>query len=69
MNEFIPNLARILIVDDQELNISLLERILGRAGYKHIYSTQDSQQILQLLKEVEPDIILSRPTDQDWMDF
>jgi putative two-component system response regulator len=56
--EFTPNLAKILIVDDQEHNISLLERILERAGYVNIFSTLDPHQIQQLLNDVEPDIIL-----------
>ncbi|NHN28256.1 HD-GYP domain-containing protein [Paenibacillus agricola] len=51
-------LSKILIVDDQEYNISLLERILGRAGFKHIHSTMDPQQVLLMLEEVKPDIVL-----------
>ncbi|MDF2959542.1 MAG: response regulator [Paenibacillus sp.] len=51
-------LAKLLIVDDQEYNISLLERILGRAGFTHVYSTMDPQQIKRLLMEVDPDIVL-----------
>ncbi|WP_231571251.1 response regulator [Gordoniibacillus kamchatkensis] len=51
-------LANILIVDDQEYNISLLERILSRAGFKHLYSTMDPRQIRQLLTEIDPDIVL-----------
>ncbi len=51
-------LANILIVDDQEVNISLLERILGRAGFKNVHSTTDQLQIQSLLLEVKPDIIL-----------
>ncbi|BBI32636.1 HD domain-containing phosphohydrolase [Cohnella abietis] len=51
-------IAKILIVDDQEYNVSLLERILGRAGYKKVYSTMDSLQVERLLTEIEPDIIL-----------
>lgn len=50
--------AKILIVDDQEYNISLLERILGRAGFLHVYSTMDPLQIQHLLIEVDPDIVL-----------
>lgn len=50
--------ANILIVDDQEYNVSLLERILRRAGFKNVYSTMDSLEIERLLKEVDPDIIL-----------
>lgn len=51
-------LAKILIVDDQEYNVSLLERILRRAGFENINSTMDSQQIRNLLVEVDPDIVL-----------
>jgi putative two-component system response regulator len=58
MNEFEPRLAKVLIVDDQEYNISLLERILGRAGFKHIHSTMDPYQIQHLLTEINPDIVL-----------
>ncbi|GGD58431.1 HD-GYP domain-containing protein [Paenibacillus nasutitermitis] len=58
MAEFTPNQAKILIVDDQEYNISLLERILSRAGFMHIFSTLDPHRINQLLQEIDPDIIL-----------
>ncbi|OBR65142.1 two-component system response regulator [Paenibacillus oryzae] len=50
--------GKILIVDDQEYNVSLLERILGRAGFKNVHSTMDSLQVERLLGEVEPDIVL-----------
>lgn len=50
--------ANILIVDDQEYNISLLERILRRAGFKQIFTTMDPYQILPMLIEVNPDIVL-----------
>ncbi len=52
------SLAKILIVDDQEYNIHLLERILQRAGFKHIHSRMDATHILQYLVEIKPDIIL-----------
>lgn len=58
MNEVDLNLANILIIDDQEYNISLLERILTRAGFKHLISSTDPTQIERLLKEVVPDIVL-----------
>jgi len=51
-------IAKVLIVDDQEYNVSLLERILGRAGFKNVYSTMDSLQVERLLAEIDPDIIL-----------
>ncbi|MBE1444935.1 HD domain-containing phosphohydrolase [Paenibacillus sp. OAS669] len=51
-------LGKILIVDDQEYNVSLLERILGRAGFQNVYSTMNSLEVERLLTEVDPDIIL-----------
>ncbi|MFC5472128.1 HD-GYP domain-containing protein [Cohnella suwonensis] len=51
-------LARILIVDDQEINIGLLERILRRSGFSDLHSTMDALKIGQLVEEVGPDIVL-----------
>lgn len=50
--------AKILIVDDQEYNVSLLERILRRAGFQNVYSTMESLHVEHLLTELSPDIIL-----------
>jgi putative two-component system response regulator len=51
-------LAKVLIVDDQEYNVSLLERILRRAGFQHVHSIMDPLQIQAMLVAVEPDIVL-----------
>lgn len=50
--------ARILIVDDQEANVSLLKAILSRAGYSSVASTTDPREVLALCVEFEPDLIL-----------
>jgi putative two-component system response regulator len=50
--------ARLLIVDDQEQNIRMLERILAKAGYEHVTSTTDSTEALALKTRVSPDLIL-----------
>ncbi|MFD0672200.1 HD-GYP domain-containing protein [Cohnella sp. GCM10027633] len=50
--------ACILIVDDQEYNISLLARILQRAGFARVHSTMDPLQVDALLAEHDPDIVL-----------
>lgn len=50
--------ARILIVDDQEQNISLLRRILARAGYEHIASTTIPAEVLSLKEQFQPDLVL-----------
>lgn len=40
--------AKILIVDDQEANISLLERMLSAAGYDSVTSTMEPTQVCEL---------------------
>ncbi|MBD2847354.1 response regulator [Paenibacillus sp. IB182496] len=50
--------ARILIVDDQMYNISLLERILQRAGFSAFTSTTDPTEVERLLCDSAPDIVL-----------
>ncbi len=50
--------ARILIVDDQQANVCLLERILNRAGYTRLTSTTDSRQAAALFSQIEPDLVL-----------
>jgi two-component system sensor histidine kinase/response regulator len=53
-----PKTARILIVDDQEPNIRLLERILADASYENLHATADARQVLRLCEEIQPDLIL-----------
>jgi len=50
--------ARVLIVDDQPANVLLLEKMLASNGYKHLRSTQDSREVLDLYKEFKPDLVL-----------
>ena len=50
--------ARILVVDDQEANVRLLQRLLERAGYTHVSTTTDSRQVLAMYEELDPDLIL-----------
>ena len=50
--------ARILIVDDQEQNISLLRRILARAGYENVASTTVPADVLSLKEQFQPDLVL-----------
>jgi len=50
--------ARILIIDDQAQNISLLRRILERAGYENIASTTNPAEALTLKGEFRPDLVL-----------
>ncbi len=50
--------GKILIVDDQETNILLLERILRGAGFISLTSTKDSSEVCDLHREYCFDLIL-----------
>src|SRR6476660_1880335 len=50
--------AKILIVDDQQANVSLLGRILEREGYMQVRSILASRQALALYADFAPDLIL-----------
>jgi DNA-binding response OmpR family regulator len=50
--------ASILIVDDQEANVQLLEKILHGAGYRRITSTMDPFAVCELHRKNHYDLIL-----------
>ena len=50
--------ASILIVDDQESNISLLEQLLSEAGYASVVSTMNPQEVCALHRKNRYDLIL-----------
>jgi putative two-component system response regulator len=50
--------AKILIVDDQQVNIQLIKQILMNAGYSSIYSTLDPFQVCSLHKQNSFDLIM-----------
>jgi putative two-component system response regulator len=50
--------ARILIVDDEPNNVDLLRRLLERAGFSRIESTNDSREAVDLYVKFRPDLIL-----------
>ena len=50
--------ARILIVDDQEANVYLLERILRGAGFTGLKSLTDSREVPSAYSEFRPDLLL-----------
>ncbi len=50
--------ASILIVDDQEANVKLLERMLRDAGYTNLACTMTSQDVPSLHREHRHDLIL-----------
>jgi PAS domain S-box-containing protein len=50
--------ASILIVDDQETNVSLLEQLLSEAGYTSVASTMNSREVCALHRKNHYDLIL-----------
>lgn len=50
--------ASILIVDDQETNVTLLEHMLQHVGYRRVSSTMDPQAVCALHREHRYDLIL-----------
>jgi PAS domain S-box-containing protein len=50
--------ARILIVDDQPVNVSLLEQLLGDAGYTQVSATTDPREVCALHRQNAYELIL-----------
>ena len=50
--------ASILIVDDQKANVQLLEQLLSEAGYTHVASTMNPQEVCALHRKHRYDLIL-----------
>jgi putative two-component system response regulator len=50
--------ARVLIVDDQPVNVRVLVRMLEGEGYSNLESTTDPRDVLDLFKSFRPDLIL-----------
>ncbi|MDT8385644.1 MAG: response regulator [Gammaproteobacteria bacterium] len=53
-----PKQARILIVDDEPVNVRLLEKILKTTRYNNVMSTQNPTQVLGLQQQHNFDLIL-----------
>lgn len=50
--------GKLLIVDDEPVNVKLLERTLAKAGYANIRSTQDPRTVCDLFETYDFDLIL-----------
>ena len=50
--------GRILIVDDEPVNVRLLERLLQSAGYREIATTTDPRRVLEIYRDFKPDLVL-----------
>ena len=50
--------AKILIIDDNVLNVQILKKILSDAGFFNLTLTTDASQALTLYQEIIPDLVL-----------
>ncbi|MBW3631283.1 MAG: response regulator [Gemmatimonadetes bacterium] len=50
--------AKILLVDDDAVMITLCTTMLKKAGYQHVWSTRKPTEARQLFREIRPDLVL-----------
>ena len=50
--------GKIMIVDDESINIKLAHKYLKLAGYQHIVGESDSRAVLGRILQEQPDIVL-----------
>ena len=50
--------AKILIVDDEPASVRVMERMLEQAGYAQVYSTTQAREVVELYREIGPDLII-----------
>ena len=50
--------ARILIIDDEPINVKVVCRYLREAGYKNCTTTNDSVSAIDLIRREQPDLVL-----------
>lgn len=55
-----PNIlnSKILIIDDEPVNVELLEQILLREGFDQLMSITESERALQVFQHFQPDLVL-----------
>src|SRR5262249_52955254 len=58
MNDGVWTDARILIVDDEPMNVRLLERLLTLNGYREMVSLTDSREVLDRFRTWQPDLVM-----------
>ncbi|MCA1702401.1 MAG: response regulator, partial [Actinobacteria bacterium] len=51
--------SHIVVVDDEPVNVRLLEKLLGAAGYRNLSLTSDPRSVLHLCAQKEPDLVIT----------
>ena len=50
--------AKIMIVDDEPINIDVVQAFLEEEEYRNLVTVEDSTQAMKLLEETRPDLML-----------
>ena len=50
--------SRIVVVDDEQANLDLIDRVLARQGYRHVVLTTDPRWMLNNLDDLDPDLVV-----------
>ncbi len=53
-----PEKARLLIIDDEPIDIRIVEKALRQAGYRHIIAHTDSGTAMEMIAAQRPDVVL-----------
>jgi putative two-component system response regulator len=51
--------ANILVIDDEDMNLRLVARILARAGYRHVTGLSDARELESQLLVTTPDLVIT----------
>jgi CheY-like chemotaxis protein len=57
-SESVTTNPRIVIIDDEPINIRVVRRMLMLAGYKQFFTTTDPAAALELIRSTQPDVVL-----------
>lgn len=49
---------RLLVIDDEPVNVKVLRRVLHRAGYDDVHGVTDPREALSTFEDVRPDLVL-----------
>ncbi len=50
--------ARVLVIDNEAINVTVLTKLLGRTGFGHVEGITDSSAVMDRVRAFDPDIVL-----------